>query len=626
MYQCLAFQLNSAASESMFADTQLYNNMVRLVKFIGYNPRGCVPSQFTAKVRADGVDEDTLRQLSLPMFTYVETPLVGKNGNICFATDSAQAFESDTFAGGLDMPFYNGRWRAYGTVYTASGAENEVFVLDGVQSDSAAGRYVPGDFVRVVVGSMYSDSGEAVGEYTYDVTWQNDRNGIFAKSNKDRLDLEAGDNVSTNLYRPQDKVYTVGLNENKTYEVRFGDGVTGRRLRRGDRVYVFYLESDGPEGEIDLADVDFSKLRLKHDWTAMESVVPKELSEQLFGSEDAMRKLFTPSDAGGLNDRLRLSAVSTVPTKFRAEEGVEDIRSNAPGWFKTGNRLITARDTEQYIKAYGDTLGLAGIVDVKCMNNMQYVATLYKWLYENGLKSRNDGRYYLDNVTFNRASFKYIDPADANNTYLWIKTESEMQDEQVVKMQNSINDRLYHLKTITTEYQLVKPVLVKFAICANPDLDDIRDRYLKQTDMYFDQDCESYIEVTLDDNMIYVSSNIQKLVYDQIVRAFDVNSQKLGGIVQFRDIVDSIYAINGVQKVRTVYIRKSDGLSHAYDGVSFASWSDESVLHFHEDLQVGNVMRHVEDFQFPVLEGEDLLFDRIKVITKALHAVHALKY
>lgn len=60
--------------------------------------------------------------------------------------------------------------------------------------------------------------------------------------------------------------------------------------------------------------------------------------------------------------------------------------------------------------------------------------------------------------------------------------------------------------------------------------------------------------------------------------------------------------------------------------MSFASWSDESVLRFHEDLQVGNILRHVEDFQFPVLEGESLLFNRIKIITKALQQVHAIKF
>jgi hypothetical protein len=145
-----------------------------------------------------------------------------------------------------------------------------------------------------------------------------------------------------------------------------------------------------------------------------------------------------------INKRVKIQASSTVTTSFKAEEDVDTIRENAPGWFKTGNRLITARDTEQYIKAYGDQLGIACIVDVKCMNNMRYVATLYKWLYENGIKSKDHpdrkaeaalgvdpGKYYLDNVTFNRANFKYVDPADANNTYLWIKTQSAMQDAQV---------------------------------------------------------------------------------------------------------------------------------------------------------------------------------------------------
>ncbi len=44
MYQCLMYNLNNAAAESMFADTRLYENMRRLVKFIGYNPKGIIPS------------------------------------------------------------------------------------------------------------------------------------------------------------------------------------------------------------------------------------------------------------------------------------------------------------------------------------------------------------------------------------------------------------------------------------------------------------------------------------------------------------------------------------------------------------------------------------------------------
>lgn len=46
LYQCLVYQLNNAASESMFSDTQIYSNINRLVNLIGYNPKGCTPAQF----------------------------------------------------------------------------------------------------------------------------------------------------------------------------------------------------------------------------------------------------------------------------------------------------------------------------------------------------------------------------------------------------------------------------------------------------------------------------------------------------------------------------------------------------------------------------------------------------
>jgi len=44
MYQCLVYQLNNAAAESMFADTQIFQNIQRLVNLIGYQVRGCYPS------------------------------------------------------------------------------------------------------------------------------------------------------------------------------------------------------------------------------------------------------------------------------------------------------------------------------------------------------------------------------------------------------------------------------------------------------------------------------------------------------------------------------------------------------------------------------------------------------
>jgi len=91
-----------------------------------------VPAQFTGYVQAN-IGEAEARLLELPMFAYFTTQKVGKNGgNVCFSVGDSQSFESDSADHGIDVTFYNGKWRAYSVVFTASGLENETFVLDGI--------------------------------------------------------------------------------------------------------------------------------------------------------------------------------------------------------------------------------------------------------------------------------------------------------------------------------------------------------------------------------------------------------------------------------------------------------------------------------------------------------------
>lgn len=219
-----------------------------------------------------------MRKFSIPMFTYFTTQKTDKNGKtVCFSVDDKLVFESDSINSGIEASFYNGKWRVYSVVFTASGLENETFVLDGLQSDSDKGKYISGDFIRIAVETKAGD---------YEIDWRNDSNGIFTRSNKEYNDIDSEDNRSTNLYDQYSKVYTVCLNENKTYEIKFGDNVTGKRLNAGDRVYVFYLESNGEDGEMDLIEIDFSKVKLEHDWREMETVIPKDLRKKMFGAVD----------------------------------------------------------------------------------------------------------------------------------------------------------------------------------------------------------------------------------------------------------------------------------------------------------------------------------------------------
>jgi len=226
MYQVLIQNLNTAAAESMFADTQLYRNIVRLVKFIGYNPKGCNPSSATAYLTSSG----DLHGYILPRYAYVKTGITDSNGKeICFSTQknmSGNGQYNDILQanGTQTVQLYNGRWKMYGRVFTASGVDNETFVLDELRSDSAAQKFVAHQFIDVYV--RRASDGQWERDWTVDV------NSIFCgyRSSDSTGFLFNNRSAFKSLYPGTYPVYNVTLNENKQYEVKFGNGVVGKKL------------------------------------------------------------------------------------------------------------------------------------------------------------------------------------------------------------------------------------------------------------------------------------------------------------------------------------------------------------------------------------------------------------
>lgn len=97
--------------------------------------------------------------------------------------------------------------------------------------------------------------------------WDNDPNEIFIQAyNSDKFEpVNISSPVFSKLYNENSKVYTAYLNENHTYEIKFGNNILGKRLSRGDLVHVLYLQSNGPDGYIDLSKLELtSKFKLIH--------------------------------------------------------------------------------------------------------------------------------------------------------------------------------------------------------------------------------------------------------------------------------------------------------------------------------------------------------------------------
>lgn len=239
MYQVLVYQLNNAASESMFQDTQIYENINRLVNLLGYHPKGCKPAEIDAYMQEM---TDSFYNTTLPPFSYIDTGLVDSNGEaICFSVGANG--EQINNVQQHQTKLLNGKWKMYGSPFTSSGSENETFVLAGVKSDSADKKYVANDYIKVVVLTPLGND-----EYSADMDWFLDRDELFVGISRvatDETDIQK-------VYNNQEKVYSVRLNQDKEYEITFGDGVVGKKLNQNDLVYVFYLETNGEDGNIDV--------------------------------------------------------------------------------------------------------------------------------------------------------------------------------------------------------------------------------------------------------------------------------------------------------------------------------------------------------------------------------------
>lgn len=123
----------------------------------------------------------------------------------------------------------------------------------------------------------------------------------------------------------------------------------------------------------------------------------------------------------------------------------------------------------------------------------------------------------------------------------------------------------------------------------------------------------------MDDNSIYVAPTIQMMVANILKDYFLPTNCKVGQLVDFQDILDKIYAINGVKRIRTIYNPDEDNVNYiAVEGLSFSSYSKE-ILEKGEDLQVSNVSKKLEDFQFPTFGiSKSVLVEKIKVIKRQL--------
>lgn len=617
----------------MFSDTQIYENISRLCKFIGYHPAGYKPSQMRAYVKLD--DSIKQNQVSIYPCTAIDTNLYDKNGNkIYFST----VFNNDLNDIGTGYPannqqqsilLVNGVWKKYSTSFTANGFDFETFILDGLKSDSEAEKYVGNNRIQVYVVEP-----DGISSW-----WHCDQNELFLQayqsSINDTPDSSANFGV---LYHNNDKVYTAYLNEDKVYEVKFGNGIIGQRLKKGSTVHILYLQTNGPDGYIDLSQIDETTLKFVH--TKNFFGLTDEEYELMFGKAAIdPKKNIGSTEFKDKSNAYKITFDKNSLTKPIQEEDVNSVRNTAPDWFKMGNRLITKKDYEYFIKSYGEVF--QGVTDVKCMNNWDYMTTFYRWLFNLGIQPPNAENMqdfqpnpykYLAKSRLEQAGYEYVDAADANNIYLWIKTSRVSGSTNMDTIKKNLNKQIANIKTMTTETYPLEPIDVHFDVTFTP-IDEYT-KLVSSGNVDSDKD-NSYLEVVVSDNTTYSTVQIINQIEQFIVDAFNPMSCKFGETLMYDTILEKIYGINGVERVRTVYYPNfssanaiADYQARACDGLAFASWSDTPLIDIGCDLQIGNTNRVLEAFQFPMLDAaaKENLHSKIKIIKRQMNTTSPIKF
>lgn len=592
----------------MFSDTQIYENINRLVKMIGYNPKGFIPSSATFQFYIDGMYDD----LYIPQYAAVDTGLTDANGDKVFYSFN-ECY--DIAAGVNTVTLHNGRWQLYPTIFTANGSNYETFVLTGVKSNSDTYDYAAHGYIDVYVkrnGKFLKFKGLT------DEIFVNNTSKYSTNSFEDTIDIYKNTD--------DDRYFSIRLNHEKTYEIKFGNDNNGQKLEAGDQLYVFYLKSNGFDANLQIGDVKDAGI---YSPTKMVGISEDLIYHKIIQCEGTVKV----DDSTVRQIETMMSGIKSVTnisqsTTAVAEQSVEDIKTVAPDYYKLGNRLITKSDFEYYVKnKYKDN-----IIDAKCQNNWDYISQFYGWLYkigQNGTfvdigRRKSDPSYYITQSRLSKFDYYFADPADSNNVYLWVKMRNNIQIEK-----ERLDEDLNSIKVLTSEMVFVEPLDFRFALCAAPVERAIE--YL-ETQSLFDETDETKLEITISDNSMYANTSIQVQIKQLFVNFFNQNMMQLGQIVNLNDLLSQIYDISGVQRVRTVFSSAEvDPVTlekrfqdRFVDGISFATWTND-VIDRGDDMSVGTMNRTLETFQFPKLYTSQIL-KKIVIIKKSFSNNSTVQY
>tara|TARA_R100000152_G_scaffold13406_1_gene5877 strand:+ start:690 stop:2534 length:1845 start_codon:yes stop_codon:yes gene_type:complete len=548
-YHVLLFYLNNTATEVNFDQASLYENMNRIVKLIGYKPAGkqtsLVPIECTGSVNLP-INNYTIRKYSYFLVDNIQYTFLN---DVSF---------SKTVAGSENITSINDSVVLYqGSVaeYPSYTAQGEIF-----------------EVLPIVVDNIVnSDDAKFIADNTISVNVLETDSGLYHEYREvDNLFLSTSN----------ERVFEKRLNENGHYEIKFGDGIFGKRLGEGDTVAVSYILSDNKRGVINKNALAGKKLFV------YESSRQRAIFNDTYLNKD-QTTFITANNSSELTFNNPLDSSSLTD-----EETVQQIRENAPKVFSSQLRLVTESDYEALIhKNLSHVVGSAKVV-----GNDTYMNEYIQYFYNIGVNPNKVNRVLINQVNF-------ASSCDFNNINIFVAPKFVINEDRSYPpyVSNSFKNLILELtedkKMISNEVVPRDPVYMAYGLGVNSNTD----RGLKLSILDNTQLCI----VRKNTNKIN-KNTIKAQVVDIIRTFFDPNNNELGQNISLTNLTNTILSIEGVERIYTH--NTTDNTS--YDGISFLSFNP---LYPDSDMQIVTQDDTLPFFKFPYLYAPLSISNRIAI-------------
>ena len=383
--------------------------------------------------------------------------------------------------------------------------------------------------------------------------------------------------------------YEIRLNENERYEIKFGNNVNGKKLNPGDEVAIYYLKSNGPQGEVGPGLLNNNQL--------------------FFFSSNRFNQIKTDTTPINLNVISRQQAQQITfsnidpSTPFTPREPVADIKNNATNTFRSQYRLITTDDYENYVKRnYSNIIG-----SIKVANNWDYISGHQKYFFDLGLDKPN----LNSRVLFNQV--KFADACNFNNVYIYAVPRLEKLTSLTTRanylnaaQKQLITNDLYNIKLTTAETIINDPVYVTVDVGVRAPGESLAPSISDN----------SYIEITRDVTAKRNPQTIKQQVYEIFRQYFATTNDNLGSLISLTNISNSILALEGVTDVNTK--RVENGITYVAPGISVLIYNP---VYPYDDIQVTSQDIQLPYFKFPFLNNLLDFASKVRVVTPSIQTL-----